>query len=89
MRCGDVFHFGGREGTNPLWLVESVYSGDKRFQLVGIGASVNSNAFYHELHSLEEILAYLKDKRMRFVRNINNLIYKEVAKLPGDSGEFK
>jgi predicted DNA-binding protein YlxM (UPF0122 family) len=39
-----------------------------------MGCSPNSNAFYQELHSLEEIAEFLKSKKAAWLKNINGAV---------------
>lgn len=71
LQVGDTFQGGGR---NPLLLVQAVYNDPNSYQLLGLGASTNSDDFYQELHSMEEIEKYLYNGRMTFVKNVNNQI---------------
>ena len=64
---------------NSFLLVDAVYEGDKRWALLGMGCSANSNEFHHILHDAADIQTYLEQKGMVFEKNINH----EISKLVG------
>jgi hypothetical protein len=73
IKPGDVF---GNGLVNNLLVVRAIYSEDdnRAFQILGIGVSPNSNFFYQFLHSKQEIIDYLNEKKMKFIRNITKEI---------------
>jgi hypothetical protein len=89
IRAGDVFqtHPSGNIVTNPFLVVRSQYPNALTntndapcWMLLGIGCGANSNSgpfFSNGARTKAEVLAYLKERQMVFVRNIDN----EVASL--------
>lgn len=79
IRPGDVYNHPERK-TNAFVVIEAIYGVGGCYQLLGMGASTNSNAFFHTIHTREEIADYLNDKEMLFTgRNIS----QDIAKLVG------
>lgn len=83
LNIGDVYkHETGR--TNPLLLVKAIYCvepstghvpvSQKIYTLLGLGLAPNSDPFYRELHTIEEIKAYLRERNMRYSHNIESKV---------------
>lgn len=76
LRAGDVYVPADKYGyCNPFRLVQATYKNSnnngKCWALLGMeyGCGPNSDDFHHELHSLDEISAYLLLKKMVFSHN--------------------
>lgn len=68
---------------NPFLLIEVIYDNNRyknpsideaRWQLFGLGCTVNSGEFFEKLHTRLEIEEYLVKNRMVFCKNINKLV---------------
>lgn len=82
LKVGDVYVSSGNHG--PQLLVQAIWGNKtdrnaKLYALLGIGCSPNSNSFFHNLHSLNEIEAYLNEKGLVFQKNI----HKDVGAMAG------
>ena len=77
LNAGDVYVTTKPGRCNPLLLVQVTYSADQ-YQLLGMGASPNSNEFYRGTHSKDEVREYLIKLNMKFAKNVNDAIYKLV-----------
>jgi hypothetical protein len=71
---GDVYK-AKSGGCNPFLLIEALYCTNsqpnpRRWQLLGLATSVNSNIFFYELHTIDEIKEYLAKNDMTFSHNI-------------------
>lgn len=81
---GDVYVC-EKGNVNNLLLIQTQYGltdKDKRYNLLGIGFSPNSNDFYCKPdHTIEEIKKHLEDKKMQFSHNIGKEIRKLVNKI--------
>lgn len=82
LNVGDVYVSLGNHG--PQLLVQAIWGNRtdrnaKLYVLLGIGCSPNSNSFFHELSSLDEIEAYLNEKGLVFQKNI----HKDVGVMAG------
>ena len=77
---GDVFKHENNSHCRVL-LIRALYSSPKSYQLVGLGAAVNSGAFFEELHTIEEVAKYIKDKCLVFEKNINNRLVNLVINI--------
>ncbi len=76
LQAGDVF----QGNINPFLLVQCTY-GLNQYQLLGInGVSPNSSLFFEQIRTIEEVETYLIKNRMKFVRNIADLIGRELYK---------
>lgn len=76
IRAGDVYN---HPNVNSFLVIQATFSGDNCYQILGLGASPNSNIFFHELHTKEQIADYLNSKEMVFSKNIN----KDICALVG------
>lgn len=70
--AGDVYK-PAKGGCNPFLLVRVAYYKDE-WQLLGMGASTNSNEFFSKTHTKAEVETYLRQHGMVFDRNINRAI---------------
>lgn len=67
---GDVFVVPSEPNINPVVVVETAYR--KRYQLLGMGLGCNSNPFYQQEHSREDIDLWLMKGKWKKVGNIQH-----------------
>jgi len=79
LRRGDIYRH-PLDNTNPFRLEKVVYSDERRWVLMGLGAETNSGSFFEQLHTTEEIAEYLQQRGMVYSHNVDSGLMRLYAK---------